>query len=163
MIKSQNLLENPLLFPTEITNFPLEPNSRKAEILYIIQCDVGASKNAEQAFSTKRLSSHCIIYKISAFRLFSSTNQYLFKIFYSAFEYLLILFCVDILRDIVSDTFGMCHLTKDTTIWNPIPICVCIYWSPFLSGSSFLRNVAINTLSEATSFCEQLPQICCVI
>ena len=118
LIKSQNLLENPLLFPTEITNFLLEPNSRKAEILYIIQCDVGASKNAEQAFSTKRLSSHCIIYKISAFRLFSSTNQYLFKIFYSAFKYLLILFCVDILCDIFSDTFGMCHLTKDTTIWT---------------------------------------------
>ena len=49
------------------------------------------------------------------------------------------------------------------SIRYPIPICVCIYWSPFLSGSSFLRNVAINTLNEATSFCEQLPQICCVI
>ena len=56
------------------TNFLLEPNSRKAEISYIIQCDVGASKNAGQAFSTKRLSSHCIIYEISAFRFFSSTN-----------------------------------------------------------------------------------------
>ena len=56
------------------TNFLLEPNSRKAEISYIIQCDVGASKNAEQAFSTKRLSSHCIIYEISAFRLFSPSN-----------------------------------------------------------------------------------------
>ena len=56
------------------TNFLLEPNSRKAEILYIIQCDVGASKNAGQAFSTKRLSSHCIIYKISAFRLFGPSN-----------------------------------------------------------------------------------------
>ena len=54
------------------TNFLLEPNSRKAEISYIIQCDVGASKNAEQAFSTKRLSSHCIVYEISAFLLFVS-------------------------------------------------------------------------------------------
>ena len=49
------------------------------------------------------------------------------------------------------------------SIRYPIPICVCIYWSPFLSGSSFFRNVAINTLSEATSFCEQFPHICCVI
>ena len=54
------------------TNFLLEPNSRKAEISYTIQCDVGASKNAEQAFSTKRLSSHCIVYEISAFLLFVS-------------------------------------------------------------------------------------------
>ena len=56
------------------TNFLLEPNSRKAEISYIIQCDVGASKNAGQAFSTPRLSSHCIIYEISAFRLFTPLN-----------------------------------------------------------------------------------------
>ena len=30
---------------------------------------------------------------------------------------LLILFCVDILSNILSDTFGMCHLTKDTSVW----------------------------------------------
>lgn len=36
--------------------------------------NVGASKNAGQAFSTKRLSSHSIIYKISAFRLFTPSN-----------------------------------------------------------------------------------------
>ena len=68
------LLENPLFSSSENTNFHLEPNSRKAEISYTIQCDVGASKNAEQAFSTKRLSSHCIVYEISAFRLFSPSN-----------------------------------------------------------------------------------------
>ena len=56
------------------TNFLLEPNSSQAEISYTIQCDVGASKNAEQAFSTKRLSSHCIVYEIFAFRLFSPLN-----------------------------------------------------------------------------------------
>ena len=42
------------------TNFHLEPASRKAEILYQIECDVGANKNAGQAFSMKRLSSHSI-------------------------------------------------------------------------------------------------------
>ena len=52
------------------------PKNRKAEIYYKRKCDVGASKNAEQAFSTKRLSSHYIIYEISAFRLFSSISVY---------------------------------------------------------------------------------------
>ena len=57
------------------TNFLLEPNSRKAEISYIIQCDVGASKNAGQAFSTPRLSSHFLLYNVSGFRFFSPSNQ----------------------------------------------------------------------------------------
>ena len=35
--------------------------------------NVGASKNAGQAFSMSRLSSHSILYKISAFRLFPPT------------------------------------------------------------------------------------------
>ena len=61
------------------TNFLLELNSRKAEILYIIQCDVGASKNAGQAFSTKRLSSHFLFYQISAFRFFSPSNKLVFN------------------------------------------------------------------------------------
>ena len=55
--------------------FHLVPKNRKAEIIYRIQCDVGASKNAGQAFSTPRLSSHCILYIISAFCLFSFLNQ----------------------------------------------------------------------------------------
>ena len=38
-----------------------------------IKCDVGANKNAGQAFSMPRLSSHFILYKISAFRLFLLT------------------------------------------------------------------------------------------
>ena len=37
------------------------PKSRKAEIYYKRKCDVGASKNAGQAFSTKRLSSHFLL------------------------------------------------------------------------------------------------------
>ena len=36
--------------------------------------NVGASKNAGQAFSTSRLSSHFILYQISAFRFFSPLN-----------------------------------------------------------------------------------------
>ena len=55
------------------TNFHLEPKNRKAEIIYRIQCDVGANKNAGQAFSMPRLSSHFILYQISAFRLFLLT------------------------------------------------------------------------------------------
>jgi len=35
--------------------------NRKAEIYYKRKCDVGASKNAGQAFSTKRLSSHFLL------------------------------------------------------------------------------------------------------
>ena len=42
----------------------------------------------------------------------------------------------------------------------PIPMCVWIYCTPFFSGSSFFRSVAIKTLREATSFSEQRPQIC---
>jgi len=37
------------------------PKNRKAEIYYKRKCDVGASKNAGQAFSTKRLSSHFLL------------------------------------------------------------------------------------------------------
>ena len=44
-------------FPVHIP-FHLEPASRKAEILYQLECDVGANKNAGEAFSMKRLSSH---------------------------------------------------------------------------------------------------------
>ena len=39
-----------------------------------IKCDVGANKNAGQAFSMQRLSSHFILYQISAFRFFSPLN-----------------------------------------------------------------------------------------
>ena len=50
------------------------PKNRKAEIYYKRKCDVGASKNAGQAFSTKRLSSHFLFYQISGFRFFSPSN-----------------------------------------------------------------------------------------
>ena len=52
------------------------PINRNPETLYRIKCDVGASKNAGQAFSTPRLSSHFILYNVSGFRLFSPSNQY---------------------------------------------------------------------------------------
>ena len=45
----------------------------------------------------------------------------------------------------------------------PMPICVWMYCTPFFSGSSFFRNVAIKTLREATSLSEHRPQICWVI
>ena len=40
-----------------------------------IKCDVGANKNAGQAFSMPRLSSHFILYQVSGFRLFSPSNH----------------------------------------------------------------------------------------
>ena len=80
LVNFHNLLGNPLIPIQDLnTNFLLDPNSRKAEISYIIQCDVGASKNAEQAFSTKRLSSHFLFYQISAFRFFSPSNKLVFN------------------------------------------------------------------------------------
>ena len=55
------------------------PKNRKAEIYYKRKCDVGASKNAGQAFSTKRLSSYYLLYKIFAFRFFSPSNKLVFN------------------------------------------------------------------------------------
>ena len=40
-----------------------------------IKCDVGANKNAGQAFSMPRLSSHFILYQVSGFHLFSPSNH----------------------------------------------------------------------------------------
>ena len=48
------------------------PINRNPETLYRIKCDVGASKNAGQAFSTPRLSSHFILYKVSGFLFFGA-------------------------------------------------------------------------------------------
>ena len=75
LVNSHNLLGN-FLIPIQAlnTNFLLEPKSRKAKIGYKRKCDVGASKNAGQAFSTKRLSSHFLLYLISTFRLSSPSN-----------------------------------------------------------------------------------------
>ena len=42
----------------------------------------------------------------------------LLKVFYTAFKNLLVLFCINILSNIFSDTFGMCHLTKYASIWT---------------------------------------------
>ena len=78
--ENHSLLDN-LLSPIQDlnTNFLLEPKSRKAKIGYKRKCDVGASKNAGQAFSTKRLSSHFLFYQISAFRFFSPSNKLVFN------------------------------------------------------------------------------------
>ena len=64
---------NPLFFPHKIL-ISSGPINRNPKTLYRIKCDVGASKNAGQAFSTSRLSSHFILYQISAFRFFSPLN-----------------------------------------------------------------------------------------
>ena len=69
---------NPLFFPHKIL-ISSGPINRNPKTLYRIKCDVGASKNAGQAFSTPRLSSHCIIYEISAFLLFGSRRKLVFK------------------------------------------------------------------------------------
>ena len=47
------------------------PKNRKAEIYYKRKCDVGASKNAGQAFSAPRLSSHFILYLFLVFVSFA--------------------------------------------------------------------------------------------
>ena len=96
-MENHNFLENPLFFRKlnviqqkdahfwgnsffcTKSWFHLEPKNRKPETLYRIKCDVGASKNASQAFSTKRLSSHFLFYQISAFRFFSPSNKLVFN------------------------------------------------------------------------------------
>ena len=47
-----------------------------------IKCDVGANKNAGQAFSMPRLSSHFILYKVSGFRFFNPSNQDCYLVLY---------------------------------------------------------------------------------
>ena len=59
LIKNHILLKNPLSLPqNQILISIWSQTNRKAEIRQKRKCDVGASKNAGQAFSTKRLSSH---------------------------------------------------------------------------------------------------------
>ena len=80
LVNFHNLLGNPLIPIQDLnTNFLLEPKNRKAKILYRRKYDVGASKNAGQAFSTKRLSSYYLLYKIFAFRFFSPSNKLVFN------------------------------------------------------------------------------------
>ena len=63
LVNSHSLLDNPLILIQDLnTNFHLEPKNRKLKIWDRRKCDVGASKNAEQAFSTLRLSSHFLFY-----------------------------------------------------------------------------------------------------
>ena len=81
--KNHRLLGNLLVFLKQKSWFHLAPKNRKPETWYKIKCDVGASKNAGQAFSTPRLSSHFILYQVSGFRFLSPSNQDLkFSSFY---------------------------------------------------------------------------------
>ena len=43
-----------------LLKIPSGANKQNSKNLYKIECDVGANKNAEQAFSMKRLSSHSV-------------------------------------------------------------------------------------------------------
>ena len=73
--ENHSLLDNHLIPIQDLnTNFLLEPKNGKPEIWYKRKCDVGASKNAGQAFSTPRLSSHFLLYQIFGFRFFSPSN-----------------------------------------------------------------------------------------
>ena len=75
LVNSHSLLDNPHLPIQDLnTNFHLEPKNRKLKIWDRRKCDVGASKNAKQAFSTPRLSSHFLLSQISSFRFFSPSN-----------------------------------------------------------------------------------------
>ena len=81
-IKSQTFGQSPLSHRQKY-GFHLEPKDRKPEILYRLKCDVGASKNAGQAFSTPRLSSHFSLYNISGFRFLSPS----IRIFENTFSF----------------------------------------------------------------------------
>jgi len=62
-IKVQKSTKNHIFFSNlhDFKHLFNSPKNRKAEIYYKRKCDVGASKNAGQAFSTKRLSSHFLL------------------------------------------------------------------------------------------------------
>lgn len=101
------------------------------QIIYI--CGLGASVGCERKseHSTRRDENHKYAVLVSQVSVLKNTTatfsggvsplpaaiQNLLKVFYSTFENLLILFCVNILSNILSDTFRMCHLTKDTSVW----------------------------------------------
>ena len=46
----------------DMEKIPSGANKQNSKNLYKIECDVGANKNAGQAFSMPRLSSHSILY-----------------------------------------------------------------------------------------------------
>ena len=75
-------------FPNKIYKFHLQrlkqtpfrwKKKRKPEIWDRRKSDVGASKNADQAFSTKRLSSLFLLSQISGFLLFGSRRKLVFS------------------------------------------------------------------------------------
>ena len=57
-------------------------SDKRTKILYELECDVGANKNADEAFSMQRLPSHSISYNIFVLRLFPLINQYMKSLFY---------------------------------------------------------------------------------
>ena len=59
----------------DMEKIPSGANKQNSKNLYKIECDVGANKNAGQAFSMPRLSSHFMLYQVSGFRFFSPSNQ----------------------------------------------------------------------------------------
>ena len=80
LVNSHSLLDNPHLPIQDLnTNFHLEPKNRKLKIWDRRKCDIGASKNAKQAFSTPRLSSHFLLSQILGFRFFSPSNKLVYN------------------------------------------------------------------------------------
>ena len=80
-IKTVVFWTTPCFFHTKFW-LHLAPKNRKSETWYSIKCDVGANKNAGQAFSMPRLSSHFILYKVSGFRFFNPSNQDWYLVLY---------------------------------------------------------------------------------
>ena len=58
----------------------LAPKNRKAETWYSIKCDVGANKNADEAFSMQRLPSHSSSYNIFVLLFVDSRWNQLFNL-----------------------------------------------------------------------------------
>ena len=82
LIKNHILLENLHLPIQDLnTDFHLEPKTENQKFIQKRKCDVGASKNAGQAFSTPRLSSHVLFYINFWFSFLFSSTRNLQKVF----------------------------------------------------------------------------------
>ena len=77
--ENRRFLDKPLISLRQKSWFHLALKDRKPETLYRIKCDVGANKNAGQAFSMPRLSSHFLLYQIFAFLFFGFRWKLVFK------------------------------------------------------------------------------------
>ena len=77
---SSSLLISPPYPSTKTIEFiPCEAKTQKIKRIDHCKCNVRASKNAGQAFSTPRLSSHFLFYQISGFLSFGSRWKLVFK------------------------------------------------------------------------------------